>query len=147
MNKPVMRTLVEKARVGHLATVSAEGRPHIVPVCFALLGEVIYSAVDHKPKRGLRLQRMINIQATGYASLLVDAYHEDWSKLWWVRLDGPARMVLEPDEAATAVMALVNKYRQYALQVPAGPVLAIDTQQWRGWSATQDLSGQVNPLE
>ena len=62
-----MRGLVERARVAHLATVAPDGQPHIVPVCFVLSGEIAYSAVDRKPKRGPRLRRMVNIEATGHA--------------------------------------------------------------------------------
>jgi PPOX class probable F420-dependent enzyme len=130
-----MRERVSAARVGRLATVSADGRPHAVPVCFALVGDVVYSAVDQKPKRSTRLRRIANVEATGRACLLVDEYDEDWSALWWVRLDGTARIV-DGDEARRAVVALVEKYRQYAERPPAGPVLALDLAQWNGWSGS-----------
>jgi PPOX class probable F420-dependent enzyme len=129
-----MRRLVEPARVARLATVSADGRPHLVPVCFTLVGEVAYSAIDHKPKRTSRLRRLANIEATGQASLLVDEYHEDWSALWWVRLDGRGRVVSDAAEAADAIAALMAKYDQYAATPPAGPVLAIEIARWSGWS-------------
>ena len=90
-----MRALVADARVGRLATVGADGTPHAVPVCYALVGDVVYTAVDHKPKRSQRLRRTANIAATGGACLLVDEYDEDWSALWWVRLDGAGRVVTE----------------------------------------------------
>jgi len=130
-----MRGLVEPAPVAHLATVAADGQPHIVPVCFVLSGEIAYSAVDLKPKRGPRLRRMANIEATGHACLLVDRYNEDWSALWWVRLDGRGRVVADPVEAARAISALVGKYQQYAERTPAGPVLAVDIARWSSWSA------------
>src|SRR5262249_59633715 len=107
-----MRRRVAIARVGHLGT--AGPRPHVVPVCYVLGGDVVYSAVDHKPKRGTRLQRTANIEATGWGCLLVDEYHEDWTRLWWVRIDGSARVVDDADEASRAVDALVAKYPQYA---------------------------------
>jgi PPOX class probable F420-dependent enzyme len=128
------RSLVAAARVGRLATVDAAGRPHAVPVCFVLLGDTAYSAVDHKPKRSTRLRRIANIEATGRACLLVDHYEEDWSALWWVRLDGAARVVTDPGEAARAVDGLVGKYPQYAARPPAGPVLALDVRKWTAWS-------------
>jgi PPOX class probable F420-dependent enzyme len=131
-----MRRLAESARVAHLATVGADGRPHLVPVCFVLLGDVAYSAVDHKPKRTTRLRRVANIEATGRACLLVDGYSEDWSALWWVRLDGAGRVVDDPVEAARAVTALTGKYQQYAGRAPAGPVIAVDVTRWSGWSAS-----------
>jgi PPOX class probable F420-dependent enzyme len=83
------------ARVARLATVSADGAPHLVPVAFALLGETVYSVVDDKPKRTLNLRRLENARATGRASLLVDHYEEDWTRLWWVRADGRTR-ILDP---------------------------------------------------
>src|SRR5215469_3927295 len=84
-----MRRRVVSARVGHLGT--AAPMPHVVPVCYALVGETAYTAVDHKPKRSTRLQRVANVEATGRACLLADEYDEDWTRLWWVRIDGPAR--------------------------------------------------------
>jgi PPOX class probable F420-dependent enzyme len=131
-----MRTAVTRARVARLATVRADGRPHLVPVCFVLLGDVVYHAVDHKPKRGPRLTRIANIEANPVASLLVDAYNEDWSALWWVRLDGRARLVHDHAEAEHAIAALAAKYPQYADRPPDGPVLAVTVDSWTGWSAT-----------
>ena len=130
-----MRSLVEAARVARLATVRPDGSPHVVPVCFVLDGEVVHSAVDAKPKRHLRLQRLADIRATGVASLLVDEYDEDWSRLWWVRLDGPARIVTDEREAEGAIAALVRKYPQYERDAPPGRVLALDVERWSGWAA------------
>lgn len=131
-----IRRLAADARVGHLATVGSDGSPHVVVVCFALVGDTAYTAVDHKPKRAGELRRVANIKATAMASLLVDRYDEDWSALWWVRLDGPGRVVEEPGETRRAVAALVAKYPQYQARPPAGPVLAVDVERWSGWSAT-----------
>lgn len=131
-----MRALAASARVGRLGTVAAEGTPHLVPICFALVVDVAYSAVDHKPKRGLRLRRLANVQATGHACLLLDEYDEDWSRLWWVRLDGRGRLVGDTTaERSAAVDALVEKYPQYAERRPDGQVLAVDITAWSGWSA------------
>jgi PPOX class probable F420-dependent enzyme len=125
---------VAGARVARLATVSADGRPHLVPVCFAFMPDIVYTAVDHKPKRSTALRRVANVEATGEACLLIDAYSEDWSRLWWVRLDGRGRVVTDPAEAALAVDALCAKYEQYAARPPAGPVLAVDVRRWVTWS-------------
>jgi PPOX class probable F420-dependent enzyme len=134
-----MRRLVASSRVGHLATADADGMPHVVPVCFALQGEVVYSAVDHKPKRGPRLRRVANIESTGRACLLVDAYDDaDWSRLWWVRLDGRARVVQAAPERSAALAALTRRYAQYAERPPTGPVLALDVTRWSGWSSAPD---------
>jgi PPOX class probable F420-dependent enzyme len=130
-----MREAVASARVGRLATVSGSGQPHLVPVCFALVHDTAYTAVDHKPKRSRHLRRIANIEATGSACLLVDAYDEDWTRLWWVRLDGRGRVVADCAESERAVRALVDKYPQYRDAAPDGPVLALEITAWTGWSA------------
>lgn len=131
-----MRSRVEDARVARLATVGGDGEPHLVPVCFALLGDTIYTAVDHKPKRTSRLQRIANIESTGRACLLVDEYDDDdWTQLWWARLDGSARILDDPDELVVARSALIGKYTQYANTPPSGPFIALDITRWTGWSA------------
>jgi PPOX class probable F420-dependent enzyme len=117
------------ARVGRLATVTAAGRPHVVPVCFALTGGRIVTAVDAKPKTTTALARLDNVRATGGASLLVDHYEEDWSRLWWVRVDGAAEVI----ESDAAIDALAAKYEQYRSARPAGPVIAIAPERWRSW--------------
>jgi PPOX class probable F420-dependent enzyme len=129
-----IRDRVCAARVARLATVTAGGRPHLVPCCFALHGETVYSAVDDaKPKTTMALQRLANIAANPAAALLVDEYDEDWSSLWWVRLDGTARVVIDPTEQATALDLLAAKYPQYARTPPPGDVIAIDISRWRAW--------------
>ena len=120
---------VALARVGRLATVTAAGRPHVVPVCFALDGGRIVTAVDAKPKMTTELARLTNVRASGRASLLVDHYAEDWSELWWVRVDGAAE-VLQSDRA---IDALAAKYVQYREARPAGPVIALEPERWRSW--------------
>jgi PPOX class probable F420-dependent enzyme len=117
------------ARVGRLATVTATGRPHAVPVCFALSGGRIFSAVDAKPKVTAELARLDNVRATGRASLLVDHYEEDWSALWWVRVDGIAEVI----QSEAAIDALADKYEQYRTARPTGPVIALDPERWRSW--------------
>ena len=130
-----MRGLVSPAPIGRLATVRSNGRPHVVPICFVLTNDVVYSAVDDKPKRHRRLQRISNVKATEAASLLIDEYEDDWSRLWWIRLDGRARLVDNTAEAERAISLLSDKYPQYLDRPPSGPVLAIDVQRWVGWSA------------
>lgn len=122
--------------MARLATVDADGEPHLVPICFALLGDTVYSAVDHKPKRSSRLRRLANIAATGRACMLLDEYDDaDWTRLWWVRLDGPARLVEDPAEVVRARAALAGKYPQYADAPPSGPIIALSITRWTGWSA------------
>ena len=96
-----MRERVREARVGRLATIGADGRPHLVPICFALEGDVLYSAVDEKPKRSKRLQRLENIRNRPDVAVLVDHYDEDWERLWWVRLEGTASVLEGGSERST----------------------------------------------
>jgi PPOX class probable F420-dependent enzyme len=120
--------------VARLATVRADGRPHIVPVVFVLTGNVVFTAVDAKPKRSSRLQRLANIESEPRCSLLVDHYEDDWSQLWWVRADGEAAVV-EPPAAAQGLAALAERYAQYRELAPTGPLLAVQVTRWSGWSA------------
>jgi len=123
------------ARVARLATADAEGRPHIVPIVFALDGDRIYSVVDQKPKRTTQLRRLRNITENPQVALLVDHYEDDWDALWWVRADGHARL-LDPDhddlEARRAIELLRARHPQ---QRATGAVLAIDVERWSGWNA------------
>jgi PPOX class probable F420-dependent enzyme len=126
--------LLAEARVGHLATVSGDGMPHVVPCCFALSDGTIFTAVDAKPKSTAGLQRVRNIEANPNAALIVDRYDEDWSRLWWVRADGTARIVVDERERDRALQLLTAKYAQYREVAIDGPVIAIDITRWRGWS-------------
>ncbi len=111
-------------------------QPHLVPCCFVLLGDTIYSAVDGKPKSTSALKRLENIRANPRTSLLVDRFSEDWDELWWVRADGAARVIEHGAESTRAIDHLVIKYDQYTAARPHGAVVAIDVDEWRTWSAT-----------
>lgn len=128
--------LVAASRVARLAT-SEEGKPpHMIPVCFAVDGDILYSAVDEKPKRSKRLKRLANIRAQPAVTVLVDHYEENWSRLWWVRLRGDARVLEDGPERERALDLLTEKYEQYRARRPSGPVIAVDVHERRGWSAT-----------
>jgi PPOX class probable F420-dependent enzyme len=129
-----MRERFGSARVARLATVSADGQPHLVPICFALVGTHIVSVVDAKPKRTPQLRRLANIRAQPRVSVLVDEYDEDWTRLWWVRADGAARVIEEGQDREDAVDALRAKYPQYGEQVPTGPVVEVTVDRWVGWA-------------
>jgi PPOX class probable F420-dependent enzyme len=118
--------------VARLATVGRDGRPHVVPICFVLDGETLYTAVDEKPKRTRRLKRLENIEANPHVEVLIDHYEDDWSELWWVRLRGTARIVEDP----RAVDLLVAKYPQYAERRPEGPVIAVDVEERSEWTSS-----------
>ncbi len=130
-----MRERVRDARVGRLATIDAEGRPHLVPICFVLEGETLYSAVDEKPKRSKRLKRLENIRRRPEVTVLVDHYEEDWSRLWWVRLDGSAKVLEDGPDREHALALLQAKYEQYRAEPPTGAVIAVQVGRWRGWSS------------
>jgi PPOX class probable F420-dependent enzyme len=122
------------APVARLATVSADGQPHIVPIVFAADGDVLYSAVDRKPKSTTALRRLANIAANPAVAVLVDHYADDWTRLWWARADGTAR-IAEAAEAERALDRLTARYPVYREQRPPGPVVAVDVARWSGWSA------------
>ena len=126
---------VARARVARLATLDADGRAHLVPIVFALVGDTLYSAVDAKPKRSRTLRRIENARERPDVTVLVDRYDEDWTQLWWVRIRGRARVLDEGEEALAALEALTAKYPQYHEAPPGPPVLAIDVGEWRAWSA------------
>lgn len=122
------------ARVARLATVRPDGHPHVVPIVFALEVETIVTAIDHKPKTTTSLQRLRNIEALPVASVIVDHYEDDWSRLWWVRGDGTARIVPEGREWAEGIDRLTRKYHQYREEPPRGPVIVVTVDRWTSWA-------------
>jgi PPOX class probable F420-dependent enzyme len=130
-----VRQRLAEAAVARLATVRPDGKPHIVPITFAVEGDTIYFAVDAKPKRTTHLERLKNIAANPHVSVLFDQYADDWAKLWWVRVDGTARVVTDADQARRGVDLLVDRYPQYRHARPEGPVVAITIDRATGWSA------------
>ena len=135
MDEAEAHARLEASRVGRLATVRGDGRPHIVPITFAVAGGRLVTMVDHKPKTTDRLQRIDNVEATGVASVLVDHYSEDWSELWWVRVDGPARVVRDGRERTAASDALATKYPIYEEHPPRGPAIVIDIERITSWAS------------
>jgi PPOX class probable F420-dependent enzyme len=136
MDDREMRHRIKTAMVARLATVGPEGRPQMVPITFAPADGSLYFAVDQKPKRTRHLQRLRNIAANPYVSVLVDHYEDDWSALWWVRVDGTARIVEAGPEFEEAISLLTARYEQYRSNRPAGPVVAIKVERMTGWTAS-----------
>jgi PPOX class probable F420-dependent enzyme len=137
---PGLRRRIAQARVGHLAT-SDGARPTLVPVCFALIGDTVYQAIDAKPKSVApgRLRRVKNVRANPRAALLIDHYVEDWRRLWWVLLHGRARLVLAGPEQQRAITALRRKYPQYRTTTPLAAdalIIALDVRRLRHWRAS-----------
>ena len=126
------------ARVARLATVAPDGRPHVVPICFAVEDDTLYTAIDEKPKRTRALQRLRNIEADPRVEVLIDHWDEDWSRLWWVRLRGRARIV----EDGRALELLAAKYEQYRREPPSGPVIAVAIETRLSWAATAGSSSR-----
>jgi len=129
------RALFASAPVARLATVRPDGSPHVVPVCFAFSGETIYTAVDHKPKATAALARLRHIAAEPRVALLADRYEDDWSRLWWVRVDGDASIADSAQAREAASAALAAAYPQYAERPPQGPVIAVQPRRFSGWRA------------
>jgi PPOX class probable F420-dependent enzyme len=128
------RNRLAAARVARLASTGADRQPHLVPVTFAVDGDRVYIAIDHKPKTTTNLRRLRNIRENPHVALLADHYEDDWDRLWWVRVDGRAR-ILETDEDAQGPLdVLAAKYTQYRQIRPAGPVIAIEADRWSGWA-------------
>jgi PPOX class probable F420-dependent enzyme len=128
--------LLATARLGHLSTASRDGRPHVVPVCFAWLPPVIYSAIDGKPKRTTLLRRVRNIIETGRAAFVVDHWSEDWKQLAYVLVEGPAVVLEDGRERDEALILLTAKYPQYDdLPLNDNPVIKLTAERTVEWHA------------
>ena len=136
VNEDEARRRFAASPVARLGTVRPDGSPHLVPVTFAVDGDTVYTAIDAKPKRSRRLQRVENLEAEPRCTLLVDHYDGDWSRLWWVRADGHADVVDDPSSADHSLELLVARYPDYADAPPAGPVIVVHVSRWHGWAAS-----------
>jgi PPOX class probable F420-dependent enzyme len=126
--------------VARLATSTPNGKPHLVPVVFAVGDsgdnhDVVYTAVDAKPKTTQRLRRLTNIEGNPLVSLLVDHYADDWTRLWWVRVDGLAEIHSDDAAMQTGFRLLRVKYPQYQSIPLTGPVIAVTVRRWSSWHA------------
>ncbi|HXM72260.1 MAG TPA: TIGR03668 family PPOX class F420-dependent oxidoreductase [Candidatus Dormibacteraeota bacterium] len=134
MESDIARRRLAEANVARLATAGNDRRPHIVPIVFAIDVDTLYFAVDAKPKQTKNLKRLKNIAANPAVSVLVDHYEGDWTRLWWVRVDGKAHVVSDDAQARRAIDLLVEKYAQYRNARPEGPVVGIGIDRITGWS-------------
>jgi PPOX class probable F420-dependent enzyme len=135
MDRTEALSRLETARVARFATVNVSGAPHIVPITFALVADEVVHMVDAKPKSTRRLARLRNIDQHSKASILVDHYDEQWATLWWVRVDGAARIVEQGPDLETAVVVLQAKYRQYRTSPPVGPAVFLTVETVRWWAS------------
>jgi PPOX class probable F420-dependent enzyme len=130
--------------VARLATITPGGLPHLVPVVFAVGADqhdVVYTAVDAKPKTTQRLRRLANIESNPQVSLLVDHYADDWTQLWWVRVDGVAAIHRDGEAMRTGYRLLRAKYAQYQSVPLNGPVIAVTVRRWSSWHVALEAPG------
>jgi PPOX class probable F420-dependent enzyme len=134
------RRFLDRQRVGHLATADKVGTPHLVPVCYAVAAETLYITIDEKPKRQDRpLQRLRNILENPQAAFIADHWDEDWSRLGWVMLRGPAEILDAGPEHDRAQALLISRYPQYrAMSLADLPVIALRVARATQWG---DLAG------
>lgn len=138
LSENASRELFVAARSACLGTVDAADAPHLVPITFAVdADDRVYFAVDAKPKSSPRLKRLENIRRHSAVCLLADRYDADWTRLWWARADGVARILTEDAERATPIRLLTAKYPQYEQQPPQGPVVEIEVARWSGWAFSE----------
>ena len=123
----------ESEPVARLATIRPDGSPRVVPICFALEGSTLYSAIDEKPKRTRRLARLDDIERDPRVEVVIDHYEDDWTRVWWVRLRGRARVLGRDDRALEVLSA---KYVQYRERPPQGPFIIVDIVERTEWSAS-----------
>ena len=136
---PEQSARLSETPVGHLATADANGRPHVIPVCFSYDGQYIYSVLDAKPKRGslTGLRRVRNILANPQVSLVIDHYDEDWTRLWYLLLQGRGELVEDGPEPPVAIAMLREKYPQYrAMELDGNPIIKITPERVTGWSGS-----------
>ncbi|HEY2987676.1 MAG TPA: TIGR03668 family PPOX class F420-dependent oxidoreductase [Candidatus Binatia bacterium] len=137
------KLFVRSARVARLATAGADGRPHVIPICFAFDGKKIYSPIDEKPKKTspLRLKRIRNIRANPHVALVIDRYHEDWKKLAYLLIAGRARILVSGAGHRRAVRLLKKKYRQYrVMRLEERPVIVIAPSRVTTWDGVGDAA-------
>ena len=127
--------LIDLARVATLAIVSVNGSRHLVPVVFARDGGDLVTAIDGKSKRGTRLARIDNIDRDPRVTLLMHNYEEDWSRLWWVRIDGNASILRQGERFSRALTALRERYAQYRSVDLSGPVIVVGVERIATWEA------------
>lgn len=134
MNPLVMRRRVADARIARLGTVDPRNRPHLVPCCFVVDGETLFSPIDDvKPKSNRTLRRVRNIRRHPAVTVLVDHYDEDWRQLWWIRLDGTAHVAEASPTRENAIGLLIDKYPQYDSTSFRSELIVVDISTWTGW--------------
>jgi PPOX class probable F420-dependent enzyme len=123
--------LLDEIPVGHLGLLDEDGHPRVQPVTFARLGDVIVSAIDDKPKRGVPA-RIERLRRQPRAALTVDRYDADWTRLAWVQVLGD--VTIEAVDPAS-LAALQARYPVYRDRPPNGPLLKLRPERVLSWRA------------
>jgi PPOX class probable F420-dependent enzyme len=133
------RELLVTARVAHLATSDQYARPHVVPIVFVCINDVLYTPLDRKPKRDddwHALRRVRNIETNGRVAIVVDRYDEDWSHLAWVMVEGVANILESGAERDAAAALLLAKYAQYeTLPLDGRPIVRVAIERASEWAS------------
>ena len=126
--------LLRTARIAHLATADGAGQPHVIPICFVFDGRGLYSPIDEKPKRTMRLKRLRNISENSQVALVIDRYDENWRKLAYVLIFAKARILSRGEKHRHAIQLLRRKYPQYrAMSIDRLPMIAIAPKRFVCW--------------
>lgn len=145
MLSEAQRAFLNAGRVGHLATADAAARPHVIPVCYAIVGDSLYITIDEKPKRReFPLKRLRNILENPRTAFIVDRWDEDWHRLGWLMLRGCGEVLYEGDEHDRAQAVLIDRYPQYRpMRLAELPVIAIRIERVTAWGnlSSGDLGG------
>ena len=156
------RAFIGEARTATLGTIGRGGRPRLVPICFALGPDgtavpsgppILYSPLDEKPKSTADpndLARVRDLRARPEATLLIERWSEDWTRIGWIRLEcmadvlAPAGSRIEDALAAErglAISALRERYPQYAThRLEERPLLRFAVERVVAW-------GRISPID
>jgi PPOX class probable F420-dependent enzyme len=152
---PIVLTEIERgylgpARTATLGTIATDGRPRLVPICFVLVGDALYTPIDEKPKtpHPRALARIRDIERRADVTVLVDRWDEDWDRLAWLRCEGLASLTDDAPERATAIDALRAKYPQYAdHDLAHRPLIRIAIERVVTWGDLSDRGTTPSPSD
>jgi PPOX class probable F420-dependent enzyme len=142
-------SFISRARTATLGTIADDGRPRLVPICFVLDGDVLFTPIDEKPKQAgdpRRLARIHDVERRADVTVLVDRWDENWDHLAWLRIDGRAALAEDPADRARAIAALRAKYPQYAAHdLEHRPLIRIAIERVRSWGDLSDPGRSRSP--
>lgn len=106
---------VARERVCRVATVSADGQPHLVPVCHAVAGGKLYIG------SGDDATKIRNLKANPHITVTVDLYSDHWASLKGVMIQGRAKLIERGPGFQRARRKLYEKYPQYSKEAAISP--------------------------